>query len=122
MLSALKHIVYAAESALEDRESLQPVEPTQKLRSGSNLSGGSGTGAQPAAELINRLRSESRCSNLSGGSVSGPIRSPTITLRNRPTSDIAGSAVFRRSMSDVPAVFTYPDTTKARSLEEVLDH
>ena len=95
-LSAFRHIVYAAESALEDRESLQLAEPpVQKLRSGSkcsNISGGSGAGGgQPAAEPVQRLRTESRCSNMSGVSASVASQSPGAVLRNRPTSDIATS-------------------------------
>ncbi|XP_063681509.1 interferon-induced protein 44-like [Bolinopsis microptera] len=90
-LSAFRQILYAAESGLEDRESLQCAELAQKLRSGSNLSGGS----VPA-----------------GSSLGSQLMS-----RDRSASDNTGSPVFRRSNSAVVVqtqVYHHSDSMRHR--------
>ena len=84
-LSAFRQILYAAESGLEDRESLQSVDQAQKLRSGSNLSGGSIPGSSISSQLA----------HMSG--------------RNRSASDNTGSPspVFRRCNSVVVQTQVY---------------
>ena len=89
-LSAFRQILYAAESGLEDRESLQSVEQVHKLRSGSNLSGGSVPGSSLGSQLAH------------------------VTGRNRSASDNTGSPtpLFRRCNSVVvqTQVYQHSDT------------
>ena len=91
-LSAFRQILYAAESGLEDRESLHCTELAQKLRSGSNLSGGS----VPAGSSLG---------------------SQLMSSRDRSASDNTGSPVFRRSNSAVVVqtqVYHHADSMRHR--------
>ncbi|KAL5253299.1 hypothetical protein ACHWQZ_G013173 [Mnemiopsis leidyi] len=84
-LSAFRQILYAAESGLEDRESLQSAEQVNKVRSASNLSGGS----------------------VPGSSLSGQLAH--VTGRNRSASDNTGSPtpLYRRCNSGIVQTQVY---------------